>query len=448
MQITDGLNDCEVSRRTALKVAGASGLSFAFGGPAASHALAGPTRPLGTAKSIIFLALYGGPPHQDTYDLRLDAPADIRGEFNPISTTLPGFQVCEHLPKLSQLAHLYSVVRSVTHQDNGHESAFYALMTGWPHPQPNTVARPQPQDRPAYGPLLNYLKPPSLSVPGFVMAGGVIATGIGQNAGSLGSGWSPYLVKQDANEPGFHIGDLTLPDHTPGQRLLLRRDLLTQIDDLSTWNDHRANRDFSHHQQRALDMLTASSMRDAFAIETEPRATRAAYGNHPFGQNLLLSRRLVEAGVPIVQVNWRNRGDGGLDTHYDNFNMCKGYLLPKLDGCLSALLIDLEERGLLDETLVVAAGEFGRTPKINANAGRDHWAGCNSILLAGGGIKRGCVYGTSDRMGAYPATDAVGPWDIYATVLKCFGVDPTGMMKDRLGRPVPITHGTPIAGIL
>ncbi len=448
MHITKELSRSGVSRRTVLQVGAASGVSCVFGEPAFSDLPTDQVHPGVTAKSIIFLSLYGGPPHQDTYDLKMDAPADIRGEFRPISTTLPGFQVSEHMPKLSKLAHLYSVVRSVTHKDNGHESAFYALMTGWPHPQPNTNPRPEPQDYPCYGSLLSYLKTPSLSVPGFVLAGGVTATGIGQTAGSLGSGWAPYLVKQDANEPEFHIGDLTLPSCMSKQRLLGRRDLLSQMNDSSQWHDHGVNREFSQQQQRAFDMLTSSSMRNAFAVETETPKTRKAYGDHPFGQNLLLARRLVEAGVPIVQVNWRNRGDGGLDTHSNNFNMCKGYLLPKLDGCLSALLIDLEESGLLDQTLVIAAGEFGRTPKINRDAGRDHWAGCNSILLAGGGIKRGFIYGTSDRIGAYPATDAVGPWDIYATLLHCFGVNPAGSIQDRLGRPVPITHGTPITDIL
>ena len=443
-----GSNRRGLSRRTALRAGGASALSFAIGQSAACQLFASQTSPPATAKSIIFLSLYGGSPHQDTFDLKTTAPVDIRGEFEPISTTVPGFQVCEHLPKLANLAHLYSVVRSVTHEDNGHESAFYALMTGWPHPQPNTNARPQPQDHPNYGVLMNHLKPPALSVPGFVIAGGITSTGIGQTAGYLGSGWAPYVVRRDANEPGFQISDLTLPSHTSQERLLGRRDLLAQLNHLSQWEEQKAQQSFSLHHRRAFEMLTSSSMRGAFAIDKESPATRTAYGDHPFGQNLLLARRLVEAGVPIVQVNWRNRGDGGFDTHSNNFNMCKGMLLPKLDGCLSALLIDLEQRGLLEQTLVVAAGEFGRTPKINQNAGRDHWAGCNSMLLAGGGIKRGYIYGSSDRIGAYPATNAVGPWDIYATMLHCFGIDPKTEIKDRFGRPFAITRGSAITDLL
>jgi len=159
-------------------------------------------------------------------------------------------------------------------------------------------------------------------------------------------------------------------------------------------------------------------------------------------------QRVVEAGVPIVQVNWRNRGDGGFDTHNNNFNMCKGYLLPKLDGCLSSLLIDLEQRGLLDQTLVVAAGEFGRTPRINRDGGRDHWAGVNSMLLAGGGIKRGYVYGSSDHIGAFPASDPVGPWDVHATILHCCGIDPTAHVRDSLNREIPVCRGNAITDVL
>jgi hypothetical protein len=441
---TTGVLD-SVNRRTALAMGGASAFSLAF--MPSMTAVAGDTSVAPTAKSIIFLALYGGPPHQDTYDLKPNAPASMRGEFNPISTTVPGIQFCEYLPKLSKLAHLVTILRSVTHTDNGHESAFYALMTGRPHPQPNTVARPEPRDHPAYGSMINYLKTPTASVPGYVLAGGRTSTGIGQTGGFLGAGWAPYLIRQDANEPGFRVDDLTLPQHISKRRFVDRRDLLERLNAMSRGGD-LSDQAFSTHHEQVFDMLTTASMRNAFAIEDESSLTRAAYGDHPFGQNLLLARRLVEAGVPIVQVNWRNRGDGGFDTHSNNFNMCKGYLLPKLDGCLSALLIDLEERGLLDQTLVVAAGEFGRTPRINRDGGRDHWAGVNSMLLAGGGIKRGYVFGSSDRIGAYPASNPVGPWDVYATMLHCCGIDPAMHVKDSLDRPIPICSGNVIPDVL
>jgi hypothetical protein len=434
-----------VNRRSALSIGGAGAFSLAF--TPLMKTLAGTSNVLASAKSIIFLALYGGPPHQDTFDLKPNAPAEIRGEFRSTSTTVPGFQICEYLPKLAKLAHLYTIIRSVTHEDNGHESAFYALMTGRPHPNPNTNARPQLQDYPPYGSIINYVNTATPSVPGFVLVGGRTATGIGQTGGFLGSGWAPYAIKRDANEPGFRVDDLTLPNHISADRFAERHNLLGRLND-STPAGKIADQTFSANQERAFGILTASEMQNAFSIEKESPATRVSYGDHPFGQNLLLARRLVEAGVPIVQVNWRNRGDGGFDTHSNNFNMCKGYLLPKLDGCLSSLLIDLEQRGLLDQTLVVAAGEFGRTPKINRDGGRDHWAGVNSMLLAGGGIKRGYIFGSSDRIGAFPDMDPVGPWDVYATMMHCCGIDPETQVKDPLGRPSPVSTGKVITDVL
>ena len=431
------------NRRTLLSAAGAGALSFAF---SPSMRASGPETPT-PAKSIIFLALYGGPPHQDTFDLKPEAPLEVRGEFAPIASTVPGLQVSEYLPKLASLAHLYTVLRSVTHEDNGHESAFYSLMTGRPHSQPNTVARPDPTDYPAFGSMINFVHGESPAVPGFVLVGGKTATGIGQTAGFLGSGWGPYLIKQDANEPNFRVDDWSLPKDISIDRFLQRRRLLSRLSQQMPVSGLGESA-FSVHQQRAFDVLTTSAMKQAFRIEDESPETRARYGDHPFGQNLLLARRLVEAQVPIVQVNWRNRGDGGFDTHSNNFNMCKGYLLPKLDGCLSALLTDLEERGLLDQTLVVAAGEFGRTPRINRDGGRDHWAGVNSMLLAGGGIKRGHIFGTSDRIAAYPDSNPIGPWDVYATLMHCMGIGPTAEIKDRLGRPLRVSPGKVIKDVL
>ena len=419
-------------------------------GGAAAKAAARESKARGTAKHFIFLSLFGGPPHQETYDIQEEAPADLRGEFQSIATSQPGFRICEYMPKLAKLAHMYTVIRSMTHEDNGHESAYYALMTGRPYPQPNSAnARPAPTDFPNYGSALSYLKPTQKPVPSFVLTGGLISTHIGQTGGFLGPSWSPYVLKQDANEADFKVPEFTLWDDIPLPRLDSRQELLNHLNARDNAPRQSAGAgDFSIYQERAFDMLTNARTRAAFNIEAEPPATRAAYGDHPFGQNLLLCRRLVEAGVPVVQVNYRNRGDGGLDTHHDNFNICKGHLLPKLDGCISALLIDLEVRGLLDETLVVASGEFGRTPRINSNAGRDHWGGCCSLLLAGGGIKRGYVHGSSNRTGAYPATDPIGPWDLYATIMQCCGVDPNATIHDSEGRPHRLCEGAVIENVL
>jgi formylglycine-generating enzyme required for sulfatase activity len=410
--------------------------------------LADLSRQAPTAKSIIFLALFGGPPHQDTFDLKEDAPAEFRGEFESIATTLADFRVCEYLPNLARLAHLYTVIRSVTHEDNAHETAFYSLMTGWPHPQTNTNARPAPTDYPCYGVTFEALKPPQEPVPGFVIAGGVTSSGIGQTPGFFGPHRAPFVLRQDASDPDFGVPELSFQTGMAPPRLSTRQSLLERFDELARSVDRQSLDRFSSLQSRAFEMLSKSKLRDAFDLSREPELRRDAYGRNPFGQNVLLARRLVEAGVPVVQINWRNKGDGGLDTHYDNFNQCKGNLLPKLDACLSALLIDLDERGLLDETLVVAAGEFGRTPRINPDAGRDHWAGCNSVLLAGGGVKRGFVFGSSNKIGAYPATNPVGPWDLFATILHCYGIDPETTLRDAQNRPHPLCRGAAIEDVL
>ncbi|MBL8850012.1 MAG: DUF1501 domain-containing protein [Planctomycetaceae bacterium] len=433
-----------VSRRSLLTAGGLGGVSLWSGPFGASQLLADSATHSPTAKSIVFLALYGGPPHQETWDIRHDAPLENRGEFDSIATSVPDFRVCEHLPKLARLAHQYSVIRSVTHEDNAHEAAFYALMTGRPHPQPNTNAKPTPNDAPNYGAAVDMLRPVTSAVPGYVIAGGRPAKGIGCTAGFLGAIREPFVLKLDASDDDFGVPELTLPDDVLAPRLVQRRDLLAQIDAVP----RPATSGFSSLRSRAFDMLGTSRLQAAFNMSEESPQSRAAYGRDPFCQNVLLARRLVEAGVPIVQINWRNRGDGAFDTHYNNFNNCKGNLLPKFDACLSQLLIDLEERGLLEQTLVVAAGEFGRTPTINADAGRDHWAGCNSIMLAGGGIKRGFCYGSSDRRGAYPATNPVGPWDILATLLHCYGVDPDTEIYDTQNRPHRLCQGRPIDAVL
>ncbi len=440
-----GFHD-RVSRREVIALGGIGALAL---GTANGNERTAAPKSRGTAKQLIFLSLFGGPPHQETYDIQHEAPSDLRGEFQSIPTSLPDFRICEYMPKLAKLAHNYTVIRSMTHKDNGHESAYYALMTGRPHPRPNTAnARPTDSDFPNYGSTISYARPTKQPVPNFVLTGGLISTHIGQTGGFLGPSWAPFVIKQDADKSDFDVPEFTLFEDVPRERFGRRQSLLGDLTALDAELKRPDRADFSTFQERAFDMLTSPRLRAAFNVAAESPATRAAYGDHPFGQNLLLSRRLVEAGVPVVQVNYRNRGDGGLDTHHDNFNICKGQLLPKLDGCISALLIDLEERGLLDETLVVASGEFGRTPRINQNAGRDHWGGCSSLLIAGGGVKRGYVHGSSNRTGAYPATDPIGPWDLYATIMHCCGIDPQTTIHDSQGRPHRLCEGTVIESIL
>lgn len=437
-----------ISRRDILRVGGLSVLPLSWRLRSAAAKNNSQQAPTATAKSVIFISLYGGPAHQDTFDLKPEAPGEIRGEFEPIDTSVPGTQICEYLPRLAKTAHLYSLVRSVTHQDRGHGSALYTLLTGWPHRQPNSNPGPATADHPPYGLAMNLFQPPSGPVPRYVQVGGVQINGVGQKGGFLGSNRGPFLIQKDASDPEFEVPALKLPNDVPTVRLDHRRQLLTRLEKPSTglWNgDQKAGR-FSVQKRRAFEMLSTSRVRQAFEIDQESASTREQYGHHSVGQNLLLARRLVEAGVPMTLVSW-NRG-GTWDTHGNNFNSLKGSLLPLMDQGVSALLADLDTRGLLESTLVVACGEFGRTPKINVQAGRDHWSGCYTALLAGGGVQRGLVYGSSDKSAAYPKTNPVGPWDIGATMLHCAGIDPRGEFLDPQDRPRRICQGQPIEGLL
>jgi len=437
-----------IARREVLRIGGVGALSL-WGGAQfeaqVAASVAGPSlRAWGRARSVIFFSLWGGPAHQDTFDLKPDAPAEFRGEFQPIETSVSGTRICEYLPKLARLAHRYALVRSITHEDTAHESALYTELTGWPHPQPNTNPGPAPSDYPPYGTVMGVLRPPTGPVPPYVVVGNIQATRVGQTGGFLGQSRGPFVIEKGAHEADFSVPDLVLGAELPAMRLDRRRRLLDQVDAASLSGP--SGSDSGSIQRRAFELLSSSRLRSGFAIDQESQATRERYGLHDVGQNLLLARRLVEVGVPAIQVSWNHRGPW--DTHGDNFNSLKGSLLPRLDQSLSTLLTDLHDRGLLDQTLVLVTGEFGRTPKINELAGRDHWPNCYSALLAGGGIQGGRVYGESDATAAYPVSDAVGPWDIGATVLHCAGIDPASEILDTQERPVRICRGDAITGLL
>jgi hypothetical protein len=409
---------------------------------------AGATGSFGQARSVIFISLFGGPAHQDMFDMKPDAPAEVRGEFAPINSSVSGTSICEYLPHLAKLAHLYTQVRSVNHADNGHATGLYTLHTGWPHPRPNSAAAAGPTDYPPYGSVMSLIKPPAKPVLSYVQVGGMQgASGIGQVGGFLGRRWEPLVIQQDAHEPDFNVPELMPSENVPAVRLARRRSLLQQVNDLAFQQEARHKKsEFSTLQQRAFEMLSSTQFLSAFDIDREDTKVRDAYGRNAEGQNLLLARRLAEAGVPAIQVAWHRLGTW--DTHGNNFNSLKGQLLPRFDHCLAALLADLEQRGMLDQTLVVVYGEFGRTPKINAKAGRDHWASCYTALLAGGGVRRGEVFGASDKNAAYPLSNAVGPWDVGATALFCAGVDHHAEYLDPQNRPVRVGRGEPIQGIL
>jgi hypothetical protein len=444
----DGVRACDgLTRREILRFGGLGALGLA-GLPVEAAVNRGG---FGKAKSLLFISLFGGPSHQDMWDLKPNAPAEVRGEFKPIRTNVAGIEITEHLPKLAQMADRYALIRSVTHKDNGHGSAMYANFTGVPHPFINTNPIPSVDDYPAYGSVVSLLRPPSTTVPAFVCVGGtqfVCGNQIpGQRAGFLGPAYEPFVVNQDPNRAGFRVPELTLPPDFSTLRLDRRRSLLAAVEERTRLGERgAAAQSMDSARRRAFELLSSDRVRTALDLGPEDAKLRDRYGRTTFGQSLILARRLIEAGVPCTTVNWST--GGSWDTHGNNFPAMKNTLLPGFDLSFSALLQDLSDRGLLDSTLIVCTGEFGRTPKVNPGAGRDHWAGVYTVVLAGGGVQGGRVHGASDEHAGYPASDAVGPWDIAATAYHCLGLSPEAEMRDRLDRPLRIATGEPIRSIL
>jgi uncharacterized protein (DUF1501 family) len=404
-----------------------------------------PERKRRKARSAIVLFLSGGPSQLDTWDLKPDAPAEVRGTFRAIATNVSGIRICEHLPKMARLADKYVLVRSMRHASPDHPAASYWMMVGSP------IGRPAPQivtmsreDRPHPGSVLTKLLPAARKLPSFVMVPEAISPvgpeRPGQHAGFLGAAYDPYRVNSDPNLPNYSPGALRLqPDLSP-IRLKDRRRLLAQLE--------RATDGLDTHEARAFDLLLSPAAQRAFDLSAESRATRDRYGRHCFGQSVLLARRLVEAGVRLVHVNWvrhdNAKGGQGYDSHRDHLNWSKKELMPPTDAAIAALLEDLADRGLLEETLVMVIGEFGRTPKFNKAGGRDHWPHCFSIVLAGGGLRGGQVHGRSDARAAYPTTDPVSPQDLIATLYHSLGVDPHTLIEDSLHRPYALVEGKPL----
>jgi hypothetical protein len=432
-----------MTRRQWLQVGalGAAGLTL----PQLLRATEAPTAAFGRARSCILCFLFGAPAHQDIWDLKPDAPADIRGEFQPIHTSVTGLLLGEHVPRLAQTAHRLSLLRAVSHPDNTHTVAMHYMLTGRRHAQPATNPRNRPDDFPCFGAVLQYLRPGralpsgiSLNAPANqVSANNHIFPGF--FAGILGTAHDPMFVAQDPAAADFH--PFPAADATAAARLSVGSELRARVESQCRALERGGStRAFDDDYRRALALVTSPRARQAFDLTHETPSLRDRYGRNSFGQGLLLARRLVEAGVKLVTVNWA-RDDAFWDTHASNFRDLKDKLLPPFDLGFSALLEDLDQRGLLDETLVVCLGEFGRTPRINAQAGRDHWAACNSVVVAGGGIRAGQVHGASDRHAAYPASAPVSPDDLAATIYHALGVAPHAEIHDRQGRPWPLTFG-------
>ena len=407
------------------------------------------------ARSVILIFLTGAPSHLDMFDLKPEAPAEVRGTFQPIATRTPGMDVCEHLPKLAVRSDKYAVIRSMTHGLPSHEHATHMLLTGIDKMPMGSTHMASRYDWPCYASTLDYLRPRRDGIPNGVMLPTYLNNGYGfsgQDAGFLGAKYDPWHVKQDPNDPKFRVENLSLPVGMTVDALGHRRELLAQFNAQSASFDlARSAAEFSNYQDQAMSILTASAIGRAFAIDQEPAEVRDNYGRHQFGQSLLLSRRLVQAGVPIVQANMGTMNNW--DTHNSNFTQLKDRLLPPLDQGVSALLDDLRSSGLLETTLVVMVGEFGRTPKLGGNVGtpsyvpdgRDHWGGVFFALFAGAGVRGGQVIGSSDNIAAFPASNPYYPSDLGATIFSSLGIDPRSIIKDRVNRPSHASEGEPIA---
>jgi hypothetical protein len=419
------------------------------------------------AKACIVLFMWGGPAHQDTWDLKPDAPAEYRGDFTSIATSIPGVRICEHLPRLAQKLDQLALIRSMTHTDVNHTTGTSYLLTGR---GVAAVSAPRNEDWPSYGAVLAQQGRGKGTLPPFVSMMPILPNGAprfvedshGQDAGWLGPQFHPLRIDVDASTPAYHVADFSLHADLPLERTDRRRALLGQLEgqvqrlELSV-EMHAVG----SHYERAFSLLADRKAIAAFDLSREDPKLRERYGMNAHGQAVLQARRLVEAGVPLITVFWQNDGITNVsvywDTHSRNFIDLKTRLCPVTDQAFSALLEDLEQRGLLDETLILWTGEMGRTPRVGQSVvggagagkdGRDHWPHCFTTVLAGGGIRGGVVHGASDRFAAYPAACPTTPADLAATVYHCLGIDPHLQLTDRLGRPLTLCDGQPITAIL
>jgi hypothetical protein len=414
----------------------------------------------GRAKNVIFLWLQGGPPQHETFDPKPDAPAEIRGPFKPIATNVPGIRFCELLPRTARLADKLAVVRSLATNDDNHDVSGYWVLTGYPY-GPGSARQIKATDWPYFGSLVKMLKPserlPALTsvwIPDAMRLNDNV-TPAGQTAGFLGKAWEPERFVGDPAAPNYHVEGLSLSGDLTRARLDRRRDLLRQLDrHIEQVERGGAVEAWDRLSQHAFDLVTSGKARAAFDLNKEPAKTRDRYGRYSWGQSVLLARRLIEAGVRLVHVNWaREPGDSAVDnpmwdTHAQNADRLQDVLCPQFDVTLAALMDDLQDRGLLAETLVVVIGEFGRTPRINKLGGRDHWGHVFSFALAGAGIAGGQVFGASDKNGAFPSLDPIRPHDLTATIFHLLGIDPHGVFHDKSNRPNHLTRGEPLARLV
>ncbi|MDA1230326.1 MAG: DUF1501 domain-containing protein [Planctomycetota bacterium] len=403
------------------------------------------------AKSVIMIFNCGAPSHLDLWDMKPNAPSEIRGEFQPISTNVAGIEISELLPEVAKRMDKMSIVRTLHHTHGGHNSGMHWSIVGKPYRIDSTLINPSRTDIPCFGTLISWLAQRdgySGSVPPYVITPSPHCDSTkyltpGQFGGCLGSRFDPFVLNSDPNAKGFQVPGLQLDATITQQRLQDRRLLLSSLDDHGKLVASNIAADIDIQRAKALGLISSNTASEVFDLSREPDTVRDRYGRHSWGQSHLLARRLVEAGSRFVStvngpsITW--------DTHKDNFNQMKNRLVPPMEKAYVALLDDLSERGLLDETLVIWMGDFGRTPIINKDAGRDHWPQCYSMVLAGGGIRGGQVVGESDKTGAHPFVRPVTPADVHATVFAALGYDAQHInyqMTD--GRPVPVCDGSVI----
>jgi uncharacterized protein (DUF1501 family) len=465
------------SRREFLRVGGAGLFGISLGDilrlqaasasePDASKSKNG----LGQAKSVILIFLQGGPSHIDIWDPKPDAPSNIRGEFKPIKTNVPGIWLSEVMPQLARQMDKATLIRSVSYTPAGlfnHTAAIYQMMTGYTPDRVSPSGQlepPAPNDFPHTGSQIARLRPPDVPMLPFVLLPRPLqesnVVGKGGTAGFLGPAFDPYYFYQDPAKE-IKLDDLTLRRDVSRERLQRRARLLDQVNDaMPEMEKAVSGYALDTYYQKAFDLILSGRARDAFDLAQEPDKVRDRYGRHTFGQGCLMARRLIEAGTRFVQMNWPAVANGdptkdAWDTHAANFGPLRDLHCPKLDSGVSALLEDLDQRGLLKETLVVAIGEFGRSPKLgvstsgngNAPDGRDHWPYCYTALIAGAGIKRGALYGKSDSAGSSPAENPVHPTQILATAYHALGINPHTIVYNHLNQPRELVQAEPIPAL-
>lgn len=443
-----------INRRSVLKVGGAGMLGLTM--PKLMQAAEQATSLKPRAKSVIFLFQWGGPSQLDTFDMKPDAPETVRSPYKTISSSADGIQVCELLPEMAKRMDKVTLIRTMTHTMKNHASAGYYALSGHKPPADDQRLRDSLDLYPAYGSVVDHLRPNKNGMPTSVAYPHVIRDGSvvpAQHASFLGKRHDPLLFLEDPNDRNFKLPELSLPDGLTVDRLHRRREMQKLVDQQAKLLEFSQQaRGFDDYYERAISMLTSDRVRKAFDLSAEKESVRDRYGRTTYGQSCLLARRLVESGVKFVTVYFsasiggRRVNDGGWDTHgFDNtrmYNIVDKYQLPITDQTLPTLLDDLEERGLLDETLVVWMGEFGRTPEINKNLSRDHWPQCYTTLLAGGGVKKGYVHGKSDERAKYPIDKPVKPEDLAATIYYLMGINPSTEIYDRNDRPLIIGGDT------